>query len=442
MIYIAAAILILLILSAFFSGSETALTAASRPLMHQLAKAGDPRARLINRLQKNKERLIGTILLGNNLVNILASALATSLLMTLYGEAGVAIATVSMTLLVLIFSEILPKTYAIRNANRTALAVVPLINTLVKVLLPFVKSINFFVRILLRLCGVDPHAQDTLHSPIEELRGTIELHTTEAEGEERESSVMLKSVMDLIDVQVGEIMTHRKDLETINADAPVQETLNLVLDSAYTRLPMWRGEPDNVVGILHAKALLREVRAHGGDTAQLADLDITIPAATPWFIPEQTPLLDQLQAFRDRHEHFALVVDEYGALQGIVTLEDILEEIVGDIADETDVLVPGINVHPDGSISVQGTVTIRDLNRQFDWNLPDEEAATIAGLLLHESRRIPDPGQIFMFFGFRFKIIHRHHHQIKTIRITPPPAHIANNSQGVEPEPSTTQTKA
>jgi len=428
MIYIAAAILILLILSAFFSGSETALTAASRPLMHQLEKDGNARAGLINRLQKHKERLIGAILLGNNLVNILASALATSMFMSIYGEAGVAIATVSMTLLVLIFAEILPKTYAIRHANRAALAVGPIINVLVIALLPFVRTINFIVRVLLRMFGVDPHATDPHHSSTEELRGAIELHSTVAEGEDRESTVLLRSVMDLMDVQVGEIMTHRKDLDTINAAAPVQDTINQVLESAYTRLPIWRDDSDNVVGILHAKALLREVRAQGGDTAKLDDLEITTIAATPWFIPEQTPLLDQLQAFRDRHEHFALVVDEYGALQGIVTLEDILEEIVGDIADETDVLVPGVHLNPDGSVSVQGDVTIRDLNRQFDWDLPDEEASTIAGLLLHESRRIPEVGQIFMFFRFRFEIVRRHHHQIKAIRITPPTAE--NNDEG------------
>jgi len=420
MIYIAAAIFVLLLLSAFFSGSETALTAASRPLMHQLEKSGNDQAGLFNRLQLKKERLIGAILLGNNLVNILASALATSLMMTMFGEAGVAIATVSMTLLVLIFAEILPKTYAILHANRAALAVAPVVNVLVILLLPFVKTINFIVRILLKMFGVDPHASDALHSPVEELRGAIELHTNDAVGGERDSSVMLRSVLDLMHVQVGEIMTHRKDLDTLDANQPIQDTLSAVLESAYTRIPLWRDDPDNVVGILHAKALLREVRAHGGKTVNLDGLDITTIAADPWFIPEQTLLLDQLQAFRNRHEHFALVVDEYGALQGIVTLEDILEEIVGDIADETDIQVTGVTINNDGSLDVLGDVTIRDLNRQFSWDLPDEEAATIAGLLLHESRRIPAPGQIFMFYHFRFEILERHHHQIKSIRITPP----------------------
>ncbi|MCR4379088.1 MAG: HlyC/CorC family transporter [Rhodospirillales bacterium] len=420
MIYIAAAILILLILSAFFSGSETALTASSRPLMHQLEKNGNPRAALVNRLQQKKDRLIGTLLVGNNLVNILASALATSLLMGLFGEAGVAIATVVMTLLVLIFSEIMPKTYAYRHANRVALLVAPPINVIMTVFTPFVRTVNWVVRVVLRLFGADPHSTDTLYSPEDELRGVIELHTTESKGEARESSIMLRSVLDLQDVQVGEIMTHRKDIDTINADMPVDDAIALVLNSAYTRIPLWRENPDNVVGILHAKALLREVRAQDGNLKKLKDLNLVAMAATPWFIPEQTLLLDQLQAFRDRHEHFALVVDEYGSLMGIVTLEDILEEIVGDISDETDVQAPGVNLHADGSVIVQGDVTIRDLNRQLDWELPDEEASTIAGLVLHESRRIPEVGQTYMFYGFRFEVLRRRRHQITAIRISPP----------------------
>lgn len=420
MIYIAAAILVLLILSAFFSGSETALTAASRPLMHQLEKSGNPRAALVNKLYNKRERLIGSILLGNNLVNILASALATSLLMTMFGEAGVALATVSMTFLVLIFAEILPKTYALRHANRAALGVVSIINALVFILTPFIATTNFIVSLLLRMFGADSHASDTLHSSTQELRGAIDLHTTNAEGEAKESGVMLRSVLDLADVQVGEIMTHRKSVLAIDATEPVEDIITQVLDSPYSRLPLWCDEPDNIVGVLHAKALLREVREHPKGSKELEQLDILSIAADPWFVPEYTPLLDQLQAFRARREHFSMVVDEYGSLQGIVTLEDVLEEIVGDIADETDITVPGVHLHPDGTMVVQGDVTIRDLNRQFDWELPDEEAATIAGLILHESRRIPDVGQTFLFFGFRFEILRRYHHQIKAIRITPP----------------------
>jgi Mg2+/Co2+ transporter CorB len=410
------AIFVLLLLSAFFSGSETALTAASRPLMHQLEQTGNARAGLVNRLQRSSDRLIGTILLGNNLVNILASALATSLLITLFGQAGVVYATLAMTLLVLIFAEILPKTYAFRNANKLALGIAPIIKVLVTILSPLTHAMQVVVQITLRLFGAEPKAKEGMGPSAEELRGAIALHTGE-KGTIKTERAMLRSILDLTEVEVGEIMTHRKNVTMIDADEPLGKVVKLVLASPYTRLPLWRGEPDNIVGVLHAKALLRAVR--GGDS-QLAGIDVVKLAGRPWFVPESTSLLDQLQAFRKRREHFALVVDEYGTLMGIVTLEDILEEIVGDIADEHDIPVPGVVRQPDGSYVVQGTVTIRDLNRRFEWGLPDEEAATVAGLILHEARRIPDVGQAFIFHGLRFEILRRHRHQITAIRIMPP----------------------
>ncbi len=410
------AITVLLILSAFFSGSETALTAASRPLMHQLERSGDRRARMINRLYEKKERLIGAILLGNNLVNILASALATGLLIGIFGEAGIAYATITMTLLILIFAEILPKTYALRDANRAALASAPFVNALVFALAPATRAVHVVIRGVFRLFGVAFDATDALGSSAAELRGVIDLHAGKGRAVKQERA-MLRSILDLAEVEVGEIMVHRKIVVMIDADQSATAVVDEVLASSFTRVPLWRGQPDNIVGVLHTKALLRAVR-EGGDN--LDGLDILALAAKPWFIPEFTSLLDQLQAFRKRREHFALVVDEYGSLLGIVTLEDILEEIVGDIADEHDVAVPGVRPQADGSYVVDGSVTIRDLNRQFEWDLPDEEAATAAGLILHESRRIPEVGQAFMFHGFRFEILRRLRHQITSVRITPP----------------------
>jgi len=413
-------ITILLILSAFFSGSETALTAASRPLMHQLEQNGDNRARIVNRLYEHKERLIGAILLGNNLVNIMASALATSMLIALFGDAGIAYATIAMTLLVLIFAEILPKTYAFRNANQAARDVAPVVNILVSVLSPVTAVINFVVGAILKVFRIEYHAEEVFGSTAEELRGAIELHAGEDEDDEedvKQERAMLRSVLDLGEVQVGEIMIHRKNITAINADLPPKQVVNEVLESPYTRFPLWRDDPDNIVGVLHAKSLLRELRTLGED---LTDLDVMALAAKPWFIPEQTLLDDQLNAFRQRREHFSLVVDEYGSLMGVVTLEDILEEIVGEIDDEHDVSVSGVVPRADGSYLIDGGVTIRDLNREFEWNLPDEEAATVAGLVLHESRRIPEVGQRFMFYGFRFEIVRRHRHQITCIRVTPP----------------------
>jgi len=410
------AIAVLLLFSAFFSCSETALTAASRPLMYQLEKKGSARAAVVNRLREKKELLIGTILLGNNLVNILASAMATSIFISLYGEAGVVYATISMTLLVLIFGEIMPKVYAFNKANRVALVVAPLISGLALMLAPATRTVNLVVRVIMKIAGVDIRDDHGLAATEEELRGAIELHggKEHSVGHKRD---MLHSVLDLDNVQVGEIMVHRKNMVTINADQPVQAIVDEMLSSPFTRIPLWRGQPDNIVGVLHAKALLKAVRERG---EKRSPLDIMALATKPWFIPESTTLLNQLNAFRRRRQHFALMVNEYGSLMGIVTLDDILEEIVGEISDEHDIAATGIRPQSDGSYIVDGVVTIRDLNRQFSWSLPDEETATIAGLIIHESRRIPESGQAFMFHDFRFEILNRVRHQITSVRITPP----------------------
>ncbi len=408
-------IVALLGLAAFFSAAETALTAAARPLMHQLESEGHARATLVNRLLDRKERLIGAILLGNNLVNIMASSVATSLLIGLFGDPGVAYATAVMTVVVLMFGEILPKTYAIHNANTLAQTIARPVHLVVQVLAPVVHVIQVVLNALLRLFGAKFDTRADLASALAELRGAIEMHTTE---EVREERAMLRSILDLDDVSVGEIMTHRRNVVMIDASLPPARILDEVLESPFTRLPLWRDDHDNVVGVLHAKALLRAVRANGG---KAEELDIGSLVSSPWFIPDSTTLLEQLKAFRQRREHFALVVDEYGVLIGVVTLEDILEEIVGEISDEHDVTVPGVRPQTDGSYMIGGHVTIRDLNREFDWRLPDEEAATIAGLVLHEARRIPDVGQSFLFHGFRFEIARRQRNQITLLRVTPPP---------------------
>ncbi len=408
-------IVILLTFSAFFSGSETALTAASRPRMHALEQEGDQRARLVNTLFERKEHLIGAILLGNNLVNILASALATSLLIGFFGEAGVAYATLVMTLTVLIFAEVLPKTYAIHNADRMALAVAPLMRPVIFFLAPVTRTIQIIVGGILRLFGAQRTADLSPDLSEAELRGAIDLHAHVGE-EERHERLMLRSILDLADVAVEEIMTHRRGVMTVDADLPPDEIVKQVLSSAYTRIPMWRNNKDNIVGVLHAKALLRAVQAAGGELERLQVAEI---AANPWFIPESTDLLSQLEAFRGRHEHFAIVVDEYGELLGIVTLEDILEEIVGEIEDEHDIEMEGVSPLPDGAYVVEAGVTIGDLNRMFEWRLPDEEAATVAGLVLHEARRIPEVGQAFAFHGFRFEIVGRQRNQITSIKVVP-----------------------
>ena len=409
------AIFVLLLLSAFFSGSETALTAVSRPHMHHLLKTGDKRAGIIAKLHARMERLIGTILLVNNLVNILASALATSLLIGVFGDTGVAYATLVMTLLVLIFAEVLPKTYAINNADRTALSVAPVVRLLVLVLSPLSDAVQVVVRATLRLFSVSTESNLGAISD-DELRGAIDLHAETGSTDDQERA-MLRSILDLDHVEVGEIMVHRKDIFTVDAGLSPTAILEQVIASPYTRIPMWRKKPDNIISVLHAKTLLSAVKLQA---PAMEKLDIPSLAAKPWFIPESTTLLQQLHAFRKKREHFALVVDEYGVLMGIVTLEDILEEIVGDISDEFDIAVPGVRLQADDTFIIKGDVTIRDLNRQFDWSLPDDQAATLAGLVLHESRRIPDVGQVFNFYDFRFEILRRKRNQITSLRLSPP----------------------
>ncbi len=416
----AGAIIALLIASAFFSGSETSLTAASQPRMHTLERKGNRRAALVNKLWRQKERLIGAILLGNNLVNIMASALATGVLINIYGNTGVAYATIAMTLLILVFAEVLPKTYALRHADRIALRVAPVMGPLVTLLFPITHAIHVVVRTTLKIFGIAMSDRLEMTHQEEELRGAIDLHARVGE-EERHERAMMRSILDLADVAVADIMTHRKKVITIDAGLPPAQIVEEVLRSPHTRLPLWKDSPDNIVGVLHAKALLRAVHALSAvaTLAELDDLDVLTIASPPWFIPESTDLLLQLQAFRSRHEHFAIVVDEYGEVLGIVTLEDILEEIVGEIADEHDVEIEGVLVQKDGSLLVDGSVTIRDLNRQFEWRLPDEEAATVAGLILHEARRIPKTGQAFVFHNLRFEIVHRQKNQITSIKIQP-----------------------
>ena len=421
-------IIALLFLSAFFSGSETALTAASQARLHQLSLRGNRRASTVLRLRRRNDTLIGTILIGNNITNIAASALATSVLISLFDDAGVAYAMVGMTILVVIFAEVLPKTFAINNADRSALAVGPAIRVFVWLFQPLSIATRFVVNLLLRMFGIKGLSSLEQQEREEELRGLIELHTGPG-PDVSEERAMLRSILDLGEVTVEEIMTHRSSVSMINADLPLEEILDELLESPFTRLPLYRGDPDEIIGILHGKALLRAIRGFPGE--DMADLDIVEVANEPWFIPESSNLLDQLQAFRARKEHFAVVVDEYGTLQGVVTLEDILEEIVGNIDDENDVSVSGVRPQPDGSFLINGSVTLRDLNRDYEWNLPDEEASTIAGLILHEARIIPNVGQEFIFYGFRFRILRKHRNQITQLRVWPRPKQIAGSYEEV-----------
>ena len=368
-------------------------------------------AKRVNALISDQEGLIGSILLGNNLVNILATSLATSFFLKVVGESGVAIATAVMTILVLVFAEVLPKTYAINNADKFAMGVSRPVKTLVWLFRPGVVLLQAVVRGTLKLFGISAEA-DAL-APMEEIRGAIELHA-EGGGVETEDKHRLGGVLDLKELSVADVMIHRKSIRMIDAELPPEEIVRQALESPHTRLPIYEGDKEEVVGVLHAKDLLRAIAEASGE---FSALNIRKIARQAVFTPETTSLQDQLDAFLSSRHHFALVVDEYGELMGLVTLEDILEEIVGDIRDEHDVVVEGVRPQPDGSVFVDGWAPIRDLNRAMDWNLPDEEAVTVAGLVIHETQTIPEPGRRYMFYGYQFDILRKHRNQITGLRV-------------------------
>ena len=415
-IWVAATILVVCVLmSALFSGSETALTAASRARMHALEKQGDTRAKTALRLLANRDRLIGTMLFGNTLFNIGASAFLTTFLVAMFGDRGAVYATASMTVILLIFAEVLPKTVAINYPDRMSLTVVWFVSFFVTLFGPVLYGVEKIVRGALRLCGVRLGESHGLLTPQEELKSAVDLMHREGDVA-RSDRDMFGGLLDLKELTVSDVMVHRTKMLTIDADLPTAEIVREVVASPYTRVPLWREHADNIIGVLHAKDLLRALALAGGDADKVKLETITLEV---WFVPDTTTLEDQLQAFRKRKTHFALVVDEYGDVQGLVTLEDILEEIVGDISDEHDLAVTGLRRQPDGSVIVDGSVPIRDLNRVMDWSLPDEEATTIAGLVIHEARAIPEQGQKFAFRGFRFEVLRKQRNRITLLRLTP-----------------------
>ncbi len=408
-------ILLFLLLSAFFSAAETALTAVTRARLYQLVMDGNKRAEVASRLRQNKESLIGTVLLGNTAVNVAASALATSLAVQLMGNSdlGLLLVTAVMTMLMVVFSEILPKTYAIQNAASVALSLSPALNLVVKLLYPITAGIHIFIRLLLKLFGIDITKTSTLISATDVLRGTIELHHREGMMIKQDRD-MLGSILDLNDIEVKNVMVHRMQAETLDADQPAADLIRQAVSTMHSRLPLWRGQPDNIIGVLHVKNLIRLMGQHDGAPTNAQIFSI---CTKPWFVPETTNLRDQLLAFRSKRQHIALVVDEYGAWQGIVTLEDIIEEIVGDINDEHDETASGIQKIAADAYFVAGYVTVRDLNRQLDWKLPDGDASTAAGLLIHGAETIPAIGEHFNLHGFRFTVIDKAATQITRLKI-------------------------
>jgi Mg2+/Co2+ transporter CorB len=402
-------------LSAFFSGSETALTAASHARMHTLEKEGDKRAAAVMRLLRQRNRMIAALLLGSTLGNIGSSAFTTSVLVVIAGDNGAVYATILMTALLLVFAEVLPKTFAINHPDTFSLRVAKFIEPFVSIFGPLLAAVEFIVRSVLRLVGVELSHDRTMLSPYEELKGAVDILHEEG-NVERAARDMFGGVLDLQVLHVSDVMIHRTKMRTIDADLSPVQIVREVLSSPFTRMPLWRTQSDNFVGVLHSKDLLRALDAAGGEAEKIIIDDVM---SEPWFVPEATTLEDQLEAFLKRKTHFALVVDEFGEVMGLVTLEDILEEIVGDIRDEHDLAVQGVRPQPDGSVLIDGAVPVRDLNRVMAWNLPDEEATTIAGLVIHEVGAIPEAGQVFTFHGYRFEVMRKIRNRVTALKVTP-----------------------
>ena len=409
------AVAICLLVSFLFSGSETALTTSSRAAMMRLDKHGNKQARIVNWLLARREQLMGALLIGNNTANIAGSTLATGLFLSWFGDVGVVYATVVMTVLVVVFCEVLPKTAAFNAPDRFALLVARPMRALVQFLGPVLHFTEWLVNRMLACVGFRVGEIKPILSGHEELRGTVDLLHQGGSVEKRDRD-MLGGLLDLRELTVGDVMIHRTEMITYNADDPPQQIVNTILEGSVTRVPVWRGSQENIIGIVHARDILRAMHQNGGDVSKI---DLAALAMPPWFVPNIRPLSEQLAAFRRRKTPMALVVDEYGEVMGVVTLEDIIEEIVGDISDEYDVELPGVRPQPDGSVYVDGSVPIRDLNRAMDWRLPDEEATTIAELVIHEARSIPEVGQSFTFHGFRFNVMRKSRNRIIALRITP-----------------------
>ena len=411
-------ILGLIILSAFFSGAETSLTSASKARMRTLAKSGKKNAQIYEKIFADKEKLICTILLANNLVNVLASAIATSILLNYFANDGIAYVTIIMTLMILVFGELIPKTIALFKADSISLFISPIFKILIIIFYPITSSLNFLVKIILKPLNIKIINKEKNTNQLEseeELRGAIDLHGDDSE--ESQEKQMLKSILDLDDVTVDSIMIPRKNVFSLPLSIGYTDLIKKINDNPHSRIPIWDKNTENIIGILQARQLI------GFNIKKNLDFNIRDFCKRPWFIPESSTLANQLMEFKKRKEHFAIVVDEYGEFLGIVTLEDILEEIVGDIDDELDEIkvsktVKGVKKISNDKYIVRGNVTIRDLNRELGWNFLDKDASTVAGLILYESRSIPNVGQIFLFYDHKFEILEKKNNQIILIRIT------------------------
>ncbi len=401
---------LLVIISGFLSGSETALTASSKPRILLKFKKGNKRAKYLLKLLDNLENVISALLLSNNLVNILASSLATAVLYDLFGVSGIFYATIIMTIVIVIFAEILPKTYSLGKPNRTSLQIAPIIFYLSKLLYPLIFLINLIVKkIFLKKKKEDNKFSDEQSE--EELQSVIDMYKTSNPDSEHEKD-MLQSILTLNDTTVEEVFTHRKNIYSIDSSLEIDEIIKKINSSRFTRIPFWKNNPENIIGLLNVRTLNIDLSKKESSKEIIFD-----KISKPWFIPETTNLLEQLAAFKNKKEHIAFVVDEYGELLGLITLEDIIEEIVGEIVDEVDLGNEQFTKIDDGTIITNGESNLKDLYKHFDLDAPLSEASTISGQILEIAKRIPLYGEEVKDDYFNYKVLSHSRKQISKIEV-------------------------
>ena len=407
-------VIFLLFLSGLLSGSETSITSVSKSKIHKLAIRGDKRAQQLLHLIKNKSDFISSLLIGNNFVNILASVLATAILIKYYGDRGILYSTILMSLLIVIFSEVLPKSYALIRPDRFALAMSKYLIVFSKIITPImllVKAINWS---FFKIMRIDLENKATSKTAREDIRNIINMHEDEGRLLKDEGD-MLNAILDLKEITVEKIMTHRKNIYSIDLNNK-NEFFPRISKSSFSRIPVWKENPNNILGLIHAKNVLTNLN----DQGQLDITKIKENLIKPWFVPETTKAKDQLNEFIQRKEKLAFVVDEYGELMGLISMEDIIEEIVGNIFDEKDFSTIGIRKIDINTYRIRGDVNIRDINRELDIQIPDTFYSTIAGYIIHETESFPDVGQIFSFGDIRYEIVNKNKNQITQIKMVLP----------------------
>jgi len=405
------ALVFLIVLSAFFSSSETGMMALNRYRLRHLARHHHKGAMRASSLLERPDRLIGLILLGNNFVNILASSLATIIALRVIGEAGIAIAAGLLTLVILIFAEVAPKTLAALYPERIAFPASYVLKPLLRVCYPVVASINWVANGLLRLLRVMPAGTESEQLSTDELRTVVHEAGTMIS---RKFQRMLLSILDLEKVSVDDIMVPRNEINGIDLDDDLEDIIEQIVHSQHTRMPVYHGDVDDVVGVLHLRRVLGALQRE-----ELTVQSLRESASEPYFVPAGTPLSTQLINFQRQQQRIGLVVDEYGDIEGLVTLEDLLEEIVGEFTTDPAAHSADIHPQPDGTYIVDGSANVRELNRAMHWDLPTDGPKTLNGLVLEYLESIPEPGTSLLIAGYPVEILQTTTSAVRTARIKP-----------------------